>query len=1376
MRRALALVVMVLAIMIIAVSCEDHVHTYSDDWTSDETSHWHAATCEHTTEVKDKAEHVWGEYVIDKDSTETEKGSKHRVCSVCGYIETSVIAEKQHDHNLVYRYNSSKHWQVCTKCGEEFDAYSHSFSYVNAGSSGHYQKCHCGYSTSVVAHTYGTEEASAAGGTVKTCTACGHKDILTKQAETTTTVSDIIKEAGVTKGTATDESGKKIAVKKTNNTVLMTTENIAAETTPSIAEGETATTTVSFPAGALKIKEDAEEVKLTVITAPATVASLNSSGYQITTSEETGGQQETKTDTTQAVVAGFEFNLEGAVASDLTGTETEGKKNVGTTITTYIAAGLGEYEKGNTGKQPIEIKYISADGQVDDKSTPIIESYDNSNGKLVFTVYHFSKYIVISNQKKITDSEGKMYTGLDDEAIAGAKEGTTFTLLADIELKSAVEFGKTATLNLNGKKLTLSESGALTVKKETVLTIENRIDGQDGLIRTGVRVGSDSVNGVYYPTLEEAVKAETSGNTIVLLEDAKLSKTISIDNGKTYVIDLNGKTIEKGDTPIEIKHGTITFTGTGIIQETQSDGHAPIVIYGSTTDVGNYSVVNIGKGVTLKGWSGLFVKNNAGHAYGVVVNMSGKIDVPAANGHKTDGQGVYINGEIVDTTGHVPEINLDGATIESDNVGIYAAGYGIWNIKNTTINGVKSAVEIRAGELNIESGSYKATAQDYAVVSNDKGETVTGAAIAVSQHTTKLPITVTISGGTFEGKKQLAVVNPESNKVEFTKSVKVILKNNVNLNNVVGYAADTATSTTYYVNSDSAKEDGVGAVARIGEEGNCTYYLTLQEAVDAGDNKIISLRTNVDLKEKLVVSDGKKITINMNGYTITKSEITAISLQDASLELTGNGTIVAGNNAICVEAIKDKETSLVVGKDIVLKGGSAGCGLLIAGHTADDRSTYKKITVDFNGKVTSGAFGISINGLMKKTSDNDDAIKINDGASFSNIASSGIYIAGYSNWTIGNIAVEAVASAIEIRAGKVNISGGTYVASATNYSVVPNENGNTTVGAALVVAQHTTKLPINVTVTGGSFSGVKQLAVVNPQKSTAEESSKVKVIVSGVDLNEGQVVGIKVNENIYYPTLEAAVKQAKEKSTITLLEDIDLTNYVKKNDAITGYSFEFTDGITFDLNSHAIKVNNYGVVWRGKGLTIKNGTFNAVENSEKSSGYDSYALFIRGTDDDGALTDETKKEWVATVENVECRGGINVGCHKLVIRESEVGGTNYYAFFADTNAEITIESGTYTSTSTDAGCVLSTGKGGTSNIIIEGGEFTGSEKVSVFTSEKARQNFKVTGGTFSSNPAAVEYSEDGQKKCANYVADGYESVPDKTGAPTSWTVQAKTEH
>ncbi len=65
-----------------------HSHTYSDEWAFDETHHWHAATCEHTAEVSDKAEHIFGEWIVDEEATYYVDGQRHHVCSVCGFSAT----------------------------------------------------------------------------------------------------------------------------------------------------------------------------------------------------------------------------------------------------------------------------------------------------------------------------------------------------------------------------------------------------------------------------------------------------------------------------------------------------------------------------------------------------------------------------------------------------------------------------------------------------------------------------------------------------------------------------------------------------------------------------------------------------------------------------------------------------------------------------------------------------------------------------------------------------------------------------------------------------------------------------------------------------------------------------------------------------------------------------------------------------------------------------------------------------------------------------------------------------------------------------------------------------------------------------------------
>lgn len=93
------------------MNAETHEHTFSEDWTTDETYHWHAATCEHTDEVSEKAEHTFGEWTVTTAATEDAKGSREKSCSVCGYKVTEEIAKLDHKHEV-----GTKHEAVAGTC------------------------------------------------------------------------------------------------------------------------------------------------------------------------------------------------------------------------------------------------------------------------------------------------------------------------------------------------------------------------------------------------------------------------------------------------------------------------------------------------------------------------------------------------------------------------------------------------------------------------------------------------------------------------------------------------------------------------------------------------------------------------------------------------------------------------------------------------------------------------------------------------------------------------------------------------------------------------------------------------------------------------------------------------------------------------------------------------------------------------------------------------------------------------------------------------------------------------------------------------------------------------------------------------------------
>ena len=64
-------------------------HEFSEDWERGVDGHWHKCTVNGCDVKSDFAEHKF-QWVIDKEATTTEKGSKHEKCTVCGYEKAAV--------------------------------------------------------------------------------------------------------------------------------------------------------------------------------------------------------------------------------------------------------------------------------------------------------------------------------------------------------------------------------------------------------------------------------------------------------------------------------------------------------------------------------------------------------------------------------------------------------------------------------------------------------------------------------------------------------------------------------------------------------------------------------------------------------------------------------------------------------------------------------------------------------------------------------------------------------------------------------------------------------------------------------------------------------------------------------------------------------------------------------------------------------------------------------------------------------------------------------------------------------------------------------------------------------------------------------------
>ena len=159
------------------IDSDRHEHSFSKDWTSNATDHWHAATCGHTKEVSDKAAHTFGEWNTTVEATEETEGKKERSCNVCSYKEEQSLAKLNHTHKFSSDWTSdvTDHWHAAT--------------------------CEHDVTDSKAEHSFGewtvTKEATCTenGERKTTCTICGYeKTELTDKAEHSFGVWKVVQE------------------------------------------------------------------------------------------------------------------------------------------------------------------------------------------------------------------------------------------------------------------------------------------------------------------------------------------------------------------------------------------------------------------------------------------------------------------------------------------------------------------------------------------------------------------------------------------------------------------------------------------------------------------------------------------------------------------------------------------------------------------------------------------------------------------------------------------------------------------------------------------------------------------------------------------------------------------------------------------------------------------------------------------------------------------------------------------------------------------------------------------------------------------------------------------------------------------------------
>lgn len=518
--------------------------------------------------------------------------------------------------------------------------------------------------------------------------------------------------------------------------------------------------------------------------------------------------------------------------------------------------------------------------------------------------------------------DGKSITiKYDDTAVAGQKPQTLKVTAKNAESITIV--APDTHVEVNGVTvgtLTATTSGStLVVGKDVKITTLNIEQGAAEIYGnvSNVLKGENAGTVTWYAgDVTALARAVRYADRIVLENDInRTSGTYRISGGRVLTIDLNGHKISSPSMVFRICGAKVDFIGQGEIFETEDNGLAPIVIDGSKEDVSDYTVVNIGKDITLRGWAGVFINpTKEGLCYGVKVNCSAKIE--KTESFKLDATGVYINGSIKATEGNVPVVNLDGCRINVKSSGIYAAGFAKWNLTNCDIVAENAAVEIRAGEMVIDGGKYEATADPLTVTPNGSGSTVEGAAIGVSQHTTNLPTSVTIKNGTFSGAYSIWEKDVQD---EVARDVIKLSVENGTFNGSV-YSQNNTSFIKGGTFSDAPAQDylaeGYASTRTILSMSSDVKEYTVKKVTEVSDasslikaaednEPYIRLMSDIEVDRTVIVgSNWSYVTLDLNGHKITnsksiwnvdKGDWSILSLRSASgcLIVKGNGIIEA---------------------------------------------------------------------------------------------------------------------------------------------------------------------------------------------------------------------------------------------------------------------------------------------------------------------------------------------------------------------------------------------------------------------------------------------------------------------------------------------------
>ena len=256
-------------------------------------------------------------------------------------------------------------------------------------------------------------------------------------------------------------------------------------------------------------------------------------------------------------------------------------------------------------------------------------------------------------------------------------------------------------------------------------------------------------------------------------------------------------------------------------------------------------------------------------------------------------------------------------------------------------------------------------------------------------------------------------------------------------------------------------------------------------------------------KDYVVYNQGDSLV--MNGGTVVSTEGAPVGNYAEGTSFIMNGGLVKTlANDVAVRLSKPNVTFVMNGGTIEATYGEEGTN---DGGSAIAAFKDTEVTIN-DGTIIGFGNTITGNGSSSGTNDGSRARFNINGGTITSIAAAAIFAPSFDGVTTITGGTIRGKTGIEVRAGTLNVSGGTIIGDG-EYLVTPALSGLTTWGAAISVAQYATPQPIYINITGGEFEASYLISNGNPLNHDQATLDLIQINVKG-----GEFTGDDLDEVI----------------------------------------------------------------------------------------------------------------------------------------------------------------------------------------------------------------------------------------------------------------------